>query len=148
MMTDEKRLPGGKFRCTLQPSNELALPSEANWDLVIHHETNDTNESHAKSTGDLKITRQEQHGINIGKLRKFLSEYFNENQLINFCFDNKNFSNLYREFEKNRTDCETMARRILECARQKGILQDVDEWAKGENSKMYNKYFKGSRFGE
>lgn len=82
--------------------------------------------------------------INSGKRREFLSNYFDENQLINFCFDNSEFRNLYREFDKNHTDRETMVRKILEHARQNGILQKIDEWVRKENPNRYNDFFKST----
>lgn len=151
-MIDEKRLLGGKFRCTLQPSNELALPSDANWNLVIHlqfqYETNDGDKSYAKGTIDRRSAKQ-QHDLykyrSIPELSQellldLLQKGFEKQELLSFCLTHDEFYDLHETLDKSESAVPQVANKIVHRAKQKNLLKTVDGWAKRKNPGKYSEY--------
>jgi hypothetical protein len=135
------------IHCEIEHSDALSLPFDSDWALLINlkHKTkstqNDINGNDLPITDNGKKSRRERPDNERKKLRKLLSKYFTKDQLLGFCIDHDEFIKLHETLSKQDVETEQVAQRIIMKAYQKGLLDQLQEWAKKENPNQYEVFF-------
>ena len=73
---------------------------------------------------------------NVGDL---LTEGFNKEELLNFCFFDSHFTDLYAQLSKDADKTE-IVRRIVEYAHQKLLIEIILIWAEAKNPNRYQQH--------
>lgn len=111
-------LPGCELALTYKPKSEKA-------------------ESTSRNKGK---PRKEESYTSLETIGELLLKGFDVQDLLDFCFYNPDFSRIYEDLLKSRSEKREIIRQILHFAQQRGKVDAIIQWALTENLDMCERY--------